>query len=92
MVSAARQHEPSDAHDVCSDPLAIVSKLFLQAGLDQRKEGEKSTFLATSRQCLERFGSAAAEALLTSGSLPIATRRGQSNAFALQHFATWLAK
>ena len=77
-----------DAHDLSSDP--SVSKDSLQADLDQRKEGEKSTFPAAFGQCLER--SAAAAALLTSGALPIATRRSESSAFALLHFVTWLAK
>jgi len=67
-----------------------VSKLSLQADLDQRKEGEKSTFPAASGQCIER--SAAAAALLTSGSLPITTWRSESSAFALLRFVTWLAK
>ena len=62
----------------------------LQADLNQRKEGEKTTFPAASGQCIER--SAAAAALLTSGAFPIATRRSESSAFALLDFVTWLAK
>ena len=88
MVSAGGQHEPLDAHDLSSDPLA--AKLSLQADLNQRKEGEKSTFPATYGQCIER--PAAAATLAASGSLPITTWRSKSSAFALLHFATWLAK
>ena len=77
-----------DADDVSSDPPA--PKLPLQADLNQRKGTEKCTFPAASRQCIEH--SAAVAALSAGGALPIATRRSESNAFALQDFATRLAK
>ena len=58
-----------------------MGKGYLQADLNQRKEGEKSTFPVASGQCIEH--SAAAAALLTSGTLAIATWRCESSAFAL---------
>ena len=87
-VSAGRQHKPYDVHDVCTDPL--VAKLSLQADLNQRKGSEKCTFPAASGPCIGR--SAAAAALATGGSFPIATRRRQSSASALLDFVSWLAK
>jgi len=90
-VSAGGQHEPLDAHDLSSDPLA--AKLSLQADLNQRKEGEKSTFPATSGHCIGRSAAAATlAASFLSGALPITTWRSKSSAFALLHFFTWLAK
>ena len=62
-VSAGGQHEPFDAHDVTTDP--PVTKLPLQADLNQRKEGEQTTSPAAFGQCIDRF--AAAAALATSG-------------------------
>jgi len=88
MVSAGRQHKPFNAYDVCTDPL--VTKGSLQADLNERKGSAQCTFPAASGQCIGR--SAAAAALLTSGSLPIATRRSQSSASALLDFVSWLAK
>ena len=87
-VSAGGQHEPLDAHDLSSDPLA--AKLSLQADLNQRKESDKCTFPAACGQCIER--SATAATLAASGSFPTVTRRSESSASALLDFVTWLAK
>ena len=38
-VNAGGQHEPFNAYDLSSDPLA--AKLFLQADLNQHKESDK---------------------------------------------------
>ena len=89
-VIAGGQHEPFNAYDLSSDPLAAKLELFLQADLNQRKESDKCTFPAACGQRIER--SATAATLAASGSFPIATRHRESSASALQDFVTWLAK
>ena len=87
-VSAGGKHEPFNAHDVTTNP--PVTKVPLQADLNQRKQGEKTTFPAASGPCIDR--SAAAAALLTGGSFPLATRRSESSAWARLDFVDSLAK
>ena len=70
-------------------PIPPVTKLPLQTDLNQLNGSENCTFPAASGPCIERSAAAAA-ALVTSGSFPIATRRGKSSASALQGFVTWL--
>ena len=72
-----------------TDWLAIATVWMRTAEWLTEEETEGFAQQAQSGQCIER--SAVAATLAASGSLPIATRRSQSSAFALQHFVTWLA-
>ena len=74
--NAGGTHEPFDAHDYTTNPLA--AKFPLQTDLNQLEGSEKCTFPAAFGPCTERPAGVAA--LVTSGAFPILTRRRESSA------------